>query len=165
MEYLLAWLIRLVETFIASGKIQISPPLFYQDDVKQRLLISLNMNKVVQHIWEAIRFENTEPVVPIFDNDHPIRSTRYMQTWYTGKPCEYTKRSHINFCVFESTWEAIEAFELGRNPHVDAWVKNDHLGFEIHYVFGGVAKKYRPDFIIRLKTGKFLILETKGQDT
>lgn len=25
--------------------------------------------------------------------------------------------------------------------------------------------KFRPDFIIRLKTGKFLVLETKGQDT
>lgn len=164
-EYLLAQLIRLVEIFITSDKIQISPPLFYQDDVKRRLLITLNMNKVVQHIWEAIRFENTESIVPIFDSDHPIRSTGDIQTWYTGKPCEYTKRSHINFCVFDSTWEATESFELDRNPNVEAWVKNDHLGFEIHYIFNGIIKKYRPDFIIRLKTGKVLILETKGQDT
>lgn len=28
----------------------------------------------------------------------------------------------------------------------------------------GVVRKYRPDFIIRLKTGEFLILETKGQE-
>ncbi len=164
-EYLLAQLIRLVEEFITSNKIQISPPIFYQDDVKRRLLITLNMNKVVQHIWEAIRFENTESIVPIFDSDHPIRSTGAMQTWYTGKPCEYTKKSHINFCVFDSTWEATEAFELDRNPNVEAWVKNDHLGFEILYIFKGVVKKYRPDFIVRLKTGGFLILETKGQDT
>ena len=33
------------------------------------------------------------------------------------------------------------------------------------YVFKGEVHKYRPDFIIRLKTGKFLVLETKGQDT
>ena len=32
-------------------------------------------------------------------------------------------------------------------------------------VFKGVVHKYRPDFIIRLKTGNFLVLETKGQDT
>lgn len=164
-DYLLAQLIRLVEIFIPADKIQISPPLFNQDDVKRRLLITLNMNKVVQHIWEAIRFENTESIVPIFDSDHPIRSTANMQTWYTGKPCEYTKRSHINFCVFDSTWETTESFELDRNPNVEAWVKNDHLGFEIHYIFSGIVKKYRPDFIIRLKTGKVLILETKGQDT
>ena len=164
-EFLLAQLIGLMEAFLSSGRLNILTPLFNQDDLRRRILIILNMNKLVQHMWEAIRFENTESIIPIFDSDHPIRSTGNMQTWYTGKPCEYTKRSHINFCVFDSTWEASEAFELDRNPHVEAWVKNDHLGFEIHYIFSGVVKKYRPDFIIRLKTGKFLILETKGQDT
>jgi type III restriction enzyme len=29
----------------------------------------------------------------------------------------------------------------------------------------GVVRKYRPDFIIRLKNGDLFILETKGQDT
>ena len=33
------------------------------------------------------------------------------------------------------------------------------------HVFKGVVHKYRPDFIIRLKTGNFFVLETKGQDT
>ena len=81
------------------------------------------------------------------------------------KPCEHTKRSHMNMCVFDSTWEASEAFELDHNAHVEAWVKNDHLGFEILYIFAGVVRKYRPDFIISLKTGDLLILETKGQET
>lgn len=54
---------------------------------------------------------------------------------------------------------------LDNNPHVDAWVKNDHLGFEILYVFQGVVRKYYPDFIIRLKSGAYLVLETKGQET
>jgi type III restriction enzyme len=164
-EVLLAQLVRLVEDFTSSGKIQIIPPLLNQDDVRQRILIMLNMNKVVQHIWEAIRFENTEAITPVFDTDNPIRSTGDMRAWYTGKPCEPTKRSHINFCVFDSRWEATEAFELDRNPHVDAWVKNDHLGFEILYMFKGIVQKYRPDFIIRLKSGDHLVLETKGQDT
>ncbi len=122
------------------------------------------MNKLVQHIWEAIRFENTETIEPVFDNEHPIRSTGDMRTWYTGRPCEYTRKSHISHCVFDSTWEASEAFELERNPLVKAWVKNDHLGFEILYLFQGVVHKYRPDFLIRLSSGQFLILETKGQD-
>jgi len=56
-------------------------------------------------------------------------------------------------------------FELDRNPNVTAWVKNDHLGFEILYIFDGVVKKYRPDFLIRLTTGQILILECKGMDT
>ena len=47
---------------------------------------------------------------------------------------------------------------------MEAWAKNDHLGFEILYIFNGVVKKYRPDFLIRLKSGKMLVLEVKGQD-
>jgi type III restriction enzyme len=164
-EYLLAQLIRLVEAFIVSDKIQIIPSVYSKDDIKRRILITLNMNKVVQHIWEAIRFENTESLEPIFDSDKPIRSTGDMRTWYTGKPCEYTRKSHINCCVFDSTWEASEAFELDRNPNVESWVKNDHLGFEILYIFEGVVRKYWPDFITKLKTDEFLVLEIKGQDT
>lgn len=164
-EYLLARLIRLMEEFILCGKIHITPPLFNQDEIRRRILITLNMSKIVQHMWESIIPENTESLVPVFDTERPIVATGDMRTWYTGKPCEYTKRSHINFCVFDSTWEATEAFELDRNKGVAAWVKNDHLGFEVLYVFKGVVHKYRPDFIIRLKSGDFLVLETKGQDT
>ena len=163
-EYLIAQLVRLVEGFIRSDKILIVPALFYQDDLRQRLLITLNMTKLVQHIWEAIRFENTEKLEPVFDRDRPIRSTADMTTWYTGKPCARAARSHINFCVYDSSWEGSEAFELDHNPAVDSWVKNDHLGFEVLYVYRGVVRKYRPDFLIRLKSGDMLVLETKGQD-
>lgn len=124
------------------------------------------MTKIVQHIWEAIREGNTERLTAVFDGQYPIRSTGDMRTWYTGKPCEYSKWSDVNFSVYDSTWEASgEAFILDHDPNVDAWVKNDHLGFEILYVFKGVVKKYRPDFLIRLKSGKMLVLEVKGQDT
>src|SRR5207247_1561882 len=58
-EFLLAQLVHLVEQFIRSDHIVITPALFSQDDLKRRLIITLNMTKVVQHIWEAIRFENT----------------------------------------------------------------------------------------------------------
>ena len=161
---LIGQLVRLVEQFVLSDKIHITPALFNQDDLRRRLIITLNMTKVVQHIWEAIRFENTERLEPVFDRDHPIRSTADMPTWYTGKPCEYTERSHIDMCVYDSTWEASEAFEFDHSPLVDAWAKNDHLGFEVMYVHRGVVRKYRPDFIIRLKSGDMLALETKGQD-
>ena len=43
--------------------------------------------------------------------------------------------------------------------------KNDHLGFEIVYVFDGVVRKYTPDFLVKLDNGKTLVLETKGQET
>ena len=163
--FLLAQLVRLVEQFIRSDKIDIAPTLFLHDDLKRRLIVTLNMTRVVQHIWEAVRHENTEWLEPIFDRDRPIRGTGDMRTWYTGKPCEPVAHSHINFCVFDSTWEATEAFALDRAPEVAAWVKNDHLGFEVFYVHRGVVRKYRPDFLVRLASGDTLVLETKGQDT
>ncbi|MCX5823674.1 MAG: hypothetical protein NTY86_09260 [Deltaproteobacteria bacterium] len=163
-ELLLAQLVLLVGEVIGSDKIKIDPPLFYQDELRRRLIITLNMSRVVQHIWEAVRYENTERLEPIFDRDHPIRATGEMRTWYTGKPCERTKKSHINVCVFDSTWEASDAFALDESDAVEAWVKNDHLGFEVLYVYRGVVRKYRPDFLVRLVSGDTLILETKGQD-
>ncbi len=164
-DILLSQVFGMVEQVIQSDRIVITPALFNQDDVRRRIIVTLSMTKVVQHIWEAIRFENTETLAPIFNSEHPICCTGDMRPWYTGKPCEVTRRSHISHCVYDSTWEATESFELERNQHVRAWVKNDHLGFEIMYVYKGVVKKYRPDFLIRLTTGKMLVLEVKGQDT
>ncbi len=164
-EYLLAQLIRLVERFVTSDLIVVNPPLLNQDEARRRIIITLNMSKVVQHIWEAIRFENTESLAPIFDTEHPLRSTGGVRTWFTSKPCEYTKRSHISHCVYDSTWEVAEAFELERSSQVAAWVKNDHLGFEIPYVHNGVVRKYRPDFMIKLANAATLVLEVKGRDS
>ena len=48
---------------------------------------------------------------------------------------------------------------------VSAYTKNDHLGFQIHYLWGGSRRRYLPDFIVRLANGKNLVLEIKGEDS
>ena len=163
-EVLLAQIVRLVEEFVRSDRIVIEPRLFLRDGLKRRLMLTLNMTRIVQHVWQAIRFENAETLVPVFDRDRPIRSTGDMLPWDTGKPCEHTACSHVNLCVYDSAWEASEAYALDRSPLVDAWVKNDHLGFEVFYVHGGVVRKYRPDFLIRLTSCAMLVLEVKGKE-
>lgn len=164
-ELLIAQLVGIVEKYLASGRIRIHPALFDEDPLRRRILLTLNMTRLVQHIFFAIRQESTEGLAPVFDNEHPIRSTSDMRTWYTGRPCERTQRTHVSHCVFDGTWEATEAFELDRNSHIAAWTKNDHLGFEILYVYKGAVRKYRPDFIVKLADGKQLVLEVKGQDS
>jgi len=163
-EYLLAQVIRLVERYIESDKLRIDPEVFNTDDLRRRILIALHMPTIAEHLKQAIHFQNTEALIPIFDTERPIRATGDMLPWYTSKACEHVNHSHINMCVFDSRWEASEAFELDRSPHVAAWAKNDHLGFEITYSFKGVIRKFRPDYLVRLSNGKTLILEVKGQD-
>ena len=162
---LLGQVIHLVEKYLKSGAIVINPPLFNTDPVRQRIIYMMNMNKIVQHLWGFIKLEQTERIVPIFDQNKRVRSTNDMPTWFTSKPCYITQHSQISHCVFDSAWEATESYVLEKNPHVVAWAKNDHLGFEILYVFDGVVRKYTPDFLVKLDNGKTLVLETKGQET
>jgi type III restriction enzyme len=164
-EIFLAQVVRIVEQFIDSDKIQIKNDLFHQDDSKKKILIILNMNKIVQHIWSAIRAENTEKLTAVFDKEKPIRSTEDVRTWYTSKPCEWTDKSHISHCVYDSGWEASEAYFFDKSDLVESFVKNDHLGFTILYNHKGVIRKYYPDFILRLTNGDYMVLETKGVDS
>ena len=159
---LVCQLVRLTEDFIGWKGLSITPSEYYRDIKWRRLILALRINQLVQHIWSAIRFENTKSLEPIFDTERPISSTSKMGEWYTKKKCGKARHSHINYCVYDSTWEKSDAHALDVSPEVHAWVKNDHLGFEILYLDGGIVRKYRPDFLIRLASGEMLILETKG---
>lgn len=46
-----------------------------------------------------------------------------------------------------------------------AYAKNDHLGFQIYYLWNGARKRFIPDFLIRLANGKTPVLEIKGEDS
>lgn len=163
-EFLLAQLIRITNQFLQSDKIYIKNDLFRTEEKRKKIIMILNMNRIIQHIWNSIRSENTQSIKPIFDNDKPIKSTGDMRSWWTGKPCEAYTKTHINLAVFDSKFESTFAYLLDKNKDVKAWVKNDHLGFEIIYNYQGVIRKYYPDCLITLKNGEHLILEIKGQD-
>lgn len=161
---LLGQLIRVIESFIESPKLEVtlekcrdrSSPAF-------RALVYINLGKIVNHVRDHIVLTNTEKREIVLDSNRPVRSTEDMPTWYTKKPCELTVKSHISHCVYDSTYEVSDAYVLEHSRHVAAWAKNDHLGFEIPYVFNGGIFSYRPDFLIRLTNGHMLILETKGR--
>ena len=162
-DVLVSQLIRLTEAFLASDRIQIRPQAYADIPAKRRLMLMLNMNRIIGHFWSEIRQTNAAERTPVFDPEQPVRGTRAMSPWYTARPCQPTVRSHVNLATFDSTWEASEAFSLERSDLVQAWVKNDHLGFEIWYVFRGARHRYRPDFLVRLINGVTLVLETKGR--
>ena len=157
-------IVKITEEYLKSDVITFNTGLF-QPEGKQRLIMyMINMNKIVQHLWNYIKLKGTDQKVPIFDQSHRVRSTKGMPTWYTTKPCQLTRKCHISHVVFDSTWEDTVAYKLEHSDSVVAYVKNDHLGFEVVYTYDGVVRKYYPDFLIKLANGKTLILEVKGRN-
>lgn len=162
--YLVVQLVRLVEAFLSSDRIDI-PSAYHSEPLRRRILIGLNMNLIVQHLLQFVQEQNALRLTPVYDEDDPIGSTGRMRTWFTTKPCKPTIRSHISHVVGDSSWEGYAADVFESSDHVVAYAKNDHLGFQVHYMWAGSRRRYIPDFIVRLTNGRTLALEIKGTDT
>ena len=104
-------------------------------------------------------------VKAILDAYNPAGSTRFV-AFNTSKGVAVTTKSHVSHVVLDSDWEDRLAQVLEAHPRVIAYVKNQGLQFEVPYRFGAVARRYLPDFIVRLDTGGDeplnLVLEVKG---
>ena len=156
-------LMRLLEDFVGSDRV-VGPA-----GVDRRVLVEQHRQAIVGHVAGAVRAANVEGIEPVFDVERPILSTADMDRWWTGKPNGPAAKSHINRCVYDSALEEYVARGLDGSDRVEAWVKNDHLGFEVAYMHGGVQRRYIPDFIVRLAGGsgnvegdQMLVLEVKG---
>ncbi|WP_443082440.1 BPTD_3080 family restriction endonuclease [Tepidimonas sp.] len=161
---LIQQLVRLTEQFFHSDRIEI-PTLFHQDPLRKRILLALAIDTVVGHVVAHIQQQNVQRLEPVFDPEFPLGSTRWMRTWYTTKPCVETTKSQISHAVADSTWEHYTTARLEQCSEVVAYAKNDHLGFQIHYLWRGSRRKFVPDYLIRLTNGKHLVLEIKGEDS
>lgn len=106
-----------------------------------------------------------ERIEPVFDEEAPLGSTRYMRTWYTTKICHPTVRSQISHMIADSAWEQYAANVFEKSNHVIAYAKNDHLRFQVYYLWNGARRRFVPDFLIQLKNKKTLVLEIKGEDS
>jgi type III restriction enzyme len=155
-------IIRIVERFLNSDKIIIDS-LFHQEELRKRILLAMTIDRIVQHICQFVRQTNTQRLEPVFDRDYPIGSTSDMRTWYTAKECHPTQKSQISQAVFDSGWESAALVALDHSELVQAYAKIDHLGFYVLYLFNGAVRKYYPDYLIRFRNGKMLVLEIKGQ--
>ncbi|TYC62142.1 type III restriction endonuclease subunit R [Zoogloea oleivorans] len=163
-QYLAVQLIRLVEQFLASDKLDI-PSLWHQDEKRRRLLFALNMDTVVAHVHRFVTEQNVERLAAVFDESRPIGSTAQMRPWLTTKPCQPTRHSQISHAVHDSVWEKAVVDICEKRKFVAAWAKNDHLDFTVRYLWKGSTRNFVPDYLIRFTNGKTLVLEVKGQDS
>ena len=160
-QFAITQILDIVETFLNSDQFNIEPKSFYDDEVRKKIVIMMGMESIVRKIFSAITHQNSNELIPIYKNPR-YRSTKDALEWRTKKRAQVFKKTHMNLCVVDSAWEAAHARELDRDSHVEAWVKNDHLGFEIPYVHNGSLRNYIPDFIVKISEKAHLILEVKG---
>ena len=117
-----------------------------------------------------LKLQGEKPILAVLDP--------YTPTWNDGDPSASRHRRGVgkpNLASVTSTTRCLTATgkaEFCRvaeaHPRVRAYVKNQGLGFEVPYRCGSIARRYGPDFIVRVEDGHGeddllnLIVEIKG---
>jgi type III restriction enzyme len=105
-------------------------------------------------------------LLPILRPYDHLGSTRYVD-FNTTKPVYPAGKSHLNWLVMDSDWEAKVGQVLDELPEVKAWVKNQGLGLRIPYTFEGEAAHYLPDLLVHIDDGGQdrlnLLIEVTGE--
>jgi type III restriction enzyme len=121
----------------------------------------------IERLTAEIRPDTGEgelPELPRYEKGRGPGSTGEVDFW-TVKPVREAVKTHLNWVVADTRqWEQSAAYRIDGHSLVNAFVKNQGLGFGIPYIHGGTPHDYIPDFIVRLDNGVHLILETKGHD-
>jgi type III restriction enzyme len=118
------------------------------------------------------KFHGDRPIKVLLDPYNPSGSTRHVRfntskasRWDTSGP---PPKSHINYVVLDSDWEAEFCRVAESHPKVFAYTKNHNLGMEVPYRYGSETRKYLPDFIALIDDGHgpddllHLVVEIKG---
>ena len=115
-----------------------------------------------------------KPIRAVLDPYNSMGSTRHVN--FTTSKRERWKTDpnlcHVNWAVTDSGWEEEFCRVVEKTDRVTAYVKNHSLGFEVPYVMGQEARRYRPDFIVLIDDGRpdrddehdrlHLVVEIKG---
>ena len=120
----------------------------------QLLLLAEYSHDAADRIYRSIvrGTQGEKRLLPILRPYDPIGSTRYVD-FTTTKDVYATERSHLNFVVLDSGWEAKVAEVLDGIPEVLGYVKNQGLNFKIPYTYEGQARNYVPDLLVRVSGG------------
>lgn len=140
----------------------------YPAQLKYKTLANMACEKIKAGISRA--FVGQRPILATLDPYNPIGSTMHVNFNTSKTDCWRTdaRRSHINWAVLDSSWEAEFCRVAESHPRVRSYVKNHSLGFEVPYRFGSEMRNYRPDFIVNVEDGHgeedllHLVVEIKG---
>ncbi len=128
--------------------------------------------RACERITAAITAKTAEnaPIKALLDPYNPEGSTQHV-SFTTSKISRWktdSRRSHLNWVILDSDWEAEFCRVVEAHPRVRAYAKNHSLGFEVPYRCGGEPRMYRPDFLLLVEDGRgeddllHLVVEIKG---
>ena len=116
-----------------------------------------------------LKLQGEKPILAVLDPYMPAGTTASVS--FTTSKKRWTtdpRKCHLNYAVLDSDWEGEFCRVAEAHPRVRMYVKNQGLGFEVPYRCGSIARRYRPDFIVRVEDGHGeddllnLIVEIKG---
>lgn len=163
-DILIMQVIKITEEFIKRCLVTV--PDAGKSEFRRKMTVMFSMDKIVAHICKAITDASVERRYVHLNPINQTRSTSDMKEWHTSKDTSHAVKTHINMAVYDDTsWEITTGYKLEKSDNVVSWAKNDHLGFSIKYVYGGIVHDYYPDFLVVLKNGVTLVLEVKGKDS
>jgi len=150
---------QIVRPVDEGGKVE------YVGTVDPREICNLRYLTVLrERIGAALRpGQGPERFLPALDEYEPIGSTDAVNFNSPTDKCVATAKSHLSHAVVDSGLERKICAVLDGHPAVQAWVKNHRLFLEIPYLYFGTTHRYRPDFVVRLTDGRYLLLEGKGE--
>jgi type III restriction enzyme len=134
----------------------------------QMLLLAEWEHHAAEKVYRAIVVGSAgeKRLLPILRPYDQIGSTRYVD-FTTTKSVYPAGKSHLNWLVMDSDWEAKVGQMLDELPEVRAWVKNQGLGLRIPYTLEGESAHYLPDLLVRIDDGGpeplNLLIEVTGE--
>jgi len=138
----------------------------YPAQLKYKTLADMACERITAGITRAHLGDS--PIKAVLDPYNPSGSTIHVNfnTSKTDRWQTDSRRSHINWVVLDSDWEAEFCRVAESHPKVKAYVKNHNLGLEVPYRYGSETRTYLPDFIVLVDDGSdtplHLIVEIKG---
>lgn len=138
-----------------------------------RELADMACNRITAAITQSL--QGDYPIKAVLDPYNPEGSTNFV-SFNTSKKLRWETspdRSHINWVILDSDWEAEFCRVAESHSKVKAYVKNHNLGLEVPYRYGSETRRYLPDFIVIVDDGHpphadgspdylHLIVEIKG---
>ena len=152
--------VKILQKYVSGGKVKFAPGV----DVRE-LALERYTNRVRERVRDGIIAAvatREHPLLPVTNRYEPFVTTDGVEdqtTWPVAK----LEKSHLNAAIVRSEDERKAIDVLEELGCVECYTPNSRkIGMTIPYRFDDAPHRYEPDFVVRLRGGKMLVIEIKG---